>query len=549
MLARRGDWAGAAEAFEAAIAAHESAVMARILPVDRATEIEAVGNTARWAAYALAAAGDAVRSVLVLETSRARELRRRLGQELADERAAYLPNEAREEYLDALQGVRDARGDQQMANAEFRLQDVLSEIRSLDGYGDFESGAKWSEVASAVEPGWPLVYVNPTPYGTVLLTVDKAGGHPSVDTTFLDITSHEVFMALMLGELDLDNPVSYLAGVDELDERVFPRALDEALAPLGQQIAKPLSEQLIDLGAAGVTLVLCGPIGLAPLHAAPWASETGRDCLLDHIAVRTTPSGLLLGTCRRRSEARHEREAVFVALANPDTGDPEDDLPGTDAEVEHLTELFDSSETRVARRDGATSDFLEKNARIATHLHIACHGKGGLMDPSDIAIWLADRRVSGSELVAADIPAHLTVLSACQTAVAAITQAPDEVTALSTIFLGSGSSAVVAAQWSIDDAATALLITNFYERMLDDSEAPAIALRHAQLWLRDLTDTQEAKYLEDRPALAAEFRRRSEDGRRPGFRGVVPGSGHARPTLGRYSHPQYWAPFVASGAA
>ena len=549
MLARRGDWTGAAEAFEAAFEAHETAVMARTASVDRAAEIEAVGNKARWAAYAIAAAGDPARSVLILETSRARELRRRLGLELPDERAGDLPDDARLEYLDALQGVLDAQGDQQTADAEFRLQYVLAQIRSLDGYGDFGSGARWSEVASAVEPGWPLVYVNPTPYGTVLLTVDRADRSSAVNATFLDISSHEVFMALMFGEFDLDNPVSYLAGVDEFDERVFPRALEEALEPLGRRIAEPLRDQLVGMGALGVTLVLCGPIGLAPLHAAPWITGAERECLLDHLSVRTTPSALLLGTCRRRREARLEQEAAFVALANPDTGDPRDDLPGTDAEVEHLTSLFDPSEARVARRADATSEFLKKNAGTAAYLHLACHGKGGLIDPTNIAIWLSDRRVSGSELVAAEFPTRLTVLSACQTAVAAITQAPDEVTALSTIFLGTGSSAVVAAQWSVDDAATALLITNFYERMLGDDEAPAVALRHAQLWLRDLSDAQEAKYLKDRPALAAEFRRRGEEGQRPGFRGVAPSSSRARPTQGRYSHPQYWAPFVASGAA
>jgi tetratricopeptide (TPR) repeat protein len=85
MLARRGDWTGAAEAFEAAIEAHETAVMARTGSIDRAAETEAVGNKARWAAYAIAAAGDPVRSVFILETSRGRELRRRVGLELPDE--------------------------------------------------------------------------------------------------------------------------------------------------------------------------------------------------------------------------------------------------------------------------------------------------------------------------------------------------------------------------------------------------------------------------------------------------------------------------------
>jgi CHAT domain-containing protein len=301
-------------------------------------------------------------------------------------------------------------------------------------------------------------------------------------------------------------------------------------------------------------IVMLGSIGETPIGPHEFeqigATVGERILITTNVGSHTASWHYLRGPTAELTAGAGEATArLNTELANPDTGDPRDDLPGTDAEVEHVTRLFDPSETRVAHRADATSDFLEKNAGSATHLHLACHGKGGLIDPTNIAIWLADRRVSGSELVAADIPARLTVLSACQTAVAAITQAPDEVTALSTIFLGTGSSAVVAAQWSVDDAATALLITNFYERMLEDNEAPAIALRHAQLWLRDLTDAQEAKYLEDRPALAGEFRRRSEERQRPGFRGVAPSSGRARATQGRFSHPQYWAPFVASGAA
>ena len=158
---------------------------------------------------------------------------------------------------------------------------------------------------------------------------------------------------------------------------------------------------------------------------------------------------------------------------------------------------------------------------------------------------LADGWVPASELAGRTLEARLTVLSACETYVPEIGRLPDEVFSLSTVFLAAGSAGAVATLWSIDDAATAVLMTRFYEELFYGLE-PAQALRRAQLWLRDLNEADEAIFLAAHPALAHEFRRRSANGRAPGLRSASGSDGtdqQARP----YSCPVYWAAFVLVG--
>jgi hypothetical protein len=63
--------------------------------------------------------------------------------------------------------------------------------------------------------------------------------------------------------------------------------------------------------------------------------------------------------------------------------------------------------------------------------------------------------------------------------------------------------------------------------------------------LRDLTEAEEADFLDAHPALATEFRRHAAKDDIPGRRS--PGAS-PDPSAAPYSHPDYWAAFVVLGA-
>ena len=61
-------------------------------------------------------------------------------------------------------------------------------------------------------------------------------------------------------------------------------------------------------------------------------------------------------------------------------------------------------------------------------------------------------------------------------------------------FMYSGASGVVASLWKVDDEATAELMKNFYAGMFEKELSPSVALREAQLALRQQKRWQEPYY-------------------------------------------------------
>jgi CHAT domain-containing protein len=544
LLAARGEWEEAAAAYSVALSAAEFVFHARLETPDRQAETRRAGNLARWTAYALARTGDAKAAALVLENSRTRELRRRLGIGADEETFSRLPPEAQTDFREALDELASASLGSGSNAAGRALQEVLTGIRELPGFADFATGSSWDELGAAAAADSPLVYVNPAPAGTLILAIRRQGGEAVVEARFVEVTSHDIVMTVGLAGMHVSSELAtYLAGPGETDESAaaFRRGVDYVIGRLGESLAKPIAEYLREVGVQRAALVLCGPLAAAPLHAATWDGEGERRCLLDEVVVSYVPSALLRRVSLERVAERAEREPRLLALGNPDVGAPRWDLPGAGAEVDEIAELFASERTSVATRSAASARVLIDRVEGVTHLHLACHGRGARFDPSDAAIWLSDGWLSALDLKAR-LESSVCVISACEAGLSDVFHLPDEAISLSTAFLAAGSASVVATLWPIDDLATAILMTRFYEELGGGADAPA-ALRRAQLWLRDLTEDQETAFLEAHPALAARFASRAA-AHRPGSRAPTATPGALRP----YRHPEIWAPFVAVGA-
>ena len=171
----------------------------------------------------------------------------------------------------------------------------------------------------------------------------------------------------------------------------------------------------------------------------------------------------------------------------------------------------------------------------ATHVHFACHGGGRFLDP----LLSAALSLSGEELLSAreiaglSAPARLVVASACETGVVQGYYEVDESLGLSSAFVAAGAAGVISTLWEVDDFATALIISKFYEGIFQANMPPAAALREAQLWMRDAEATAIDAYASSRAPLRALRGRRSAT---------------ASKDSAPYSAPSYWAAFVFTGA-
>jgi CHAT domain-containing protein len=559
LLFQAGRLREAGEAFRAALAAARLGFDARLYTSSQQAELRSSRNLARFAAYAIARAGDPQEAALVLEDGRTREMRRRLGVPSRQmQRLLEISPALHDAYANALAALIGSPFDDRADEASRDLQRALNEIRELPGLQAFGKETGLDDIRGAVEPGWPLVYVDPAPAGTMLLlvTLDDAD-ELHFDAEFLDEPDgEEVALTAMAGDYKtlLANdrrppgaPPSPLGTAAALTAGEIADALDYVLPWFGERIAKPINQRLHEFGAFGVSVVACGPLAVVPLHAAQWQTESGSACLLESFPVRYAPSAAVQAACLRRARERGGALMRLVALGDPQNADPDNKLDTAEAEVAEIASFFDCGRATVAIGPAANSAFFRQHATEASHLHLACHAETDTLDIRNSVLYLADVELALDELAAVGpLVARLTVASACQTALPQISDLPDEVFSIGTALVNAGSACAVASLWSVYDPATSLLMIRLYEELAaDPAREPAVALRRAQLWLRGLSEEDEAAYLRGHPALQREFERLEREGEELGNRSLsaTPGA-----PLMPWAHPDFWAAFMAVGA-
>jgi hypothetical protein len=267
---------------------------------------------------------------------------------------------------------------------------------------------------------------------------------------------------------------------------------------------------------------------------------------------------------RPAPEAIIEQRKLQRVLAAARSGD--DDyvpLPATRREVEAITELF-VSENRPTRALLGTDASEPELDRLATanalkqfaFIHLATHGvidetipqhsaviltQVGLPDPLDQVLNhkpVFDGRLLVREIQRTwDLRAELVTLSACDTALGKESGGEGFV-GFTQALLMSGARSVCLSLWKVDDSATALLMTRFYQNMLGKRPGlskpmpKAEALGEAKKWLRGLTR-------EEADAAESELNQVSRGGARR--RVDKPVAFHP------YDHPHFWAAFVLVG--
>jgi tetratricopeptide (TPR) repeat protein len=455
-----GDWAAAASAWESAARAHQAVLDLSLDQVTRKLTAAEGQLIASLLAYSLVACGRPEEAAVALERGRGTVARSTL-------ESSRLPSDAGD--IDRTNATPiPADIDRTSATPipadgwpTSRFKSALTRIRSL--MPGFLRPIEFSDLLPA-GPGVTVAYVTVTEFGSVWILLTD-GAPPQV-----------VPAAMRLAELNAflkgDGLTGYVHG-QFLGLGDFPDALEECLERL-DDLTGPVMAAVEELGTRELVLVPTGRANLLPLHLKLAAAD---------LTVSYVPSALLLRTAR--ANAAIGREPSLLAVAVPD-GDPP--LPYAEIEVRQAAALF--PEATILLQDEAD---VMAAAERASHVHFACHGYADVSRP--LASYL--ELPGGRRLYVAELLDHsdrlrgtrVAVLSACQTALAF--DQPDEWLALPTAFLVAGVAGVVASLWPVDDLATAILMSRFYDHLLGGA-APAEALREAQ---RDLADTTSGQVL------------------------------------------------------
>lgn len=213
-------------------------------------------------------------------------------------------------------------------------------------------------------------------------------------------------------------------------------------------------------------------------------------------------------------QKNHERKAISSALfCAPVTFPDKDalpDLPGTESEVNAIAALFKQKNitSSVYLNAKATESNIKSGSlKDYSLVHFATHGVVDERSPELSRIYLQteteaeDGNLFAGEIYNLELNADLVSLSACQTGLGKISKG-EGVIGLSRALVYAGAKNIIVSFWSVADASTAQLMTDFYKQLLENPSANySRDLRKAKLGLLQ----------------------------------------------GEYSAPYYWAPFILIG--
>jgi CHAT domain-containing protein/tetratricopeptide (TPR) repeat protein len=288
-----------------------------------------------------------------------------------------------------------------------------------------------------------------------------------------------------------------------------------------------------------------------------------------HVLPGRLGVGLAKEPAREAIANRRKTDATLLALR----GGNWDDLPGTRAEVSQIAKLFGNQTKTLVDSDASEQslDDLRKNGDLSQYryLHLATHGQANDVRSFESVLILAQDKLPKDPLPRAgepfingqlsanevlefwDLNAELVTLSACETALGR-KGGGDGLLGFAQAFLKAGSRAVCLSLWKVDDTATALLMTRFYQNLLgkrpglDKPMPKAQALADAKKWLRELS-ADEAKGL---AAAMMQDVNRQDLGKGEPLNLVVPSVDPTAPDDKAdkpFSHPRYWSAFILIG--
>ncbi|PPT10074.1 TPR repeat [Geitlerinema sp. FC II] len=264
----------------------------------------------------------------------------------------------------------------------------------------------------------------------------------------------------------------------QVASRVFDR---QQLLARSQQlydwVIRPVEPALDRSDVRTLTFVLDGLLRNIPMAAL----HNGEQYLVQRYGVVLTPGMQLLETGKTD---RDRLAALAAGLSQERHGFPP--LANVPIELENIVsqvtpsrQLLDSNFTRAAL-ERAVGDFLAPIVHIATHGQFSSQAEKTFILAYDTPVnvreleeLLQRREEDASEVL------ELLVLSACETA------AGDDRAALGLagVAVRAGARSTLATLWQVDDAATSLFMSAFYEELAKPGITKAEALRQAQLSL------------------------------------------------------------------
>jgi CHAT domain-containing protein/tetratricopeptide (TPR) repeat protein len=271
------------------------------------------------------------------------------------------------------------------------------------------------------------------------------------------------------------------------------------LRKLHQLLIEPIADLLPHSPSDRVIFIPQETLFLVPFAALQDANAT---YLIENHTILTAPAIQILALTQQQRARKRDGETTLHALlivGNPSMpsvsfeagqpAEPLEPLPGAEKEAIAIAQLLGT--TAITGKQATKVSILQKLS-AAKLVHLATHGLleydssgnsslQGLGMPGAIALAPSGNDnglLTTREVLDLHLNADLVTLSACDTGQGRISG--DGVVGLSRAFIVAGVPSVIVSLWAVPDAATAKLMTTFYQTLRQQPDK-AQALRQAML--------------------------------------------------------------------
>ena len=266
---------------------------------------------------------------------------------------------------------------------------------------------------------------------------------------------------------------------------------ENQLKQLHKLLIEPIADLLPSDPNAHVIFMPQGELFLVPFPALQ--DENGKYLIEKHTILTAPAIQVLDLTQKQRVKVQQANPKGLVVVGNPTMpkvtvkiGEPPEQLnplPAAENEAITIAKLLN---TKALTGNQATKNAILSQLPQARIIHLATHGLlddfKGLGVPGAIALAPSgndDGLLTASEILDLKLNAELVVLSACDTGRGRITG--DGVIGLSRSLITAGVPSIIVSLWSVPDAPTASLMTEFYRNWQEKKLDKAQALRQAML--------------------------------------------------------------------
>ncbi len=297
------------------------------------------------------------------------------------------------------------------------------------------------------------------------------------------------------------------------NRRASPQRLQEASQNLSQLILSPVAEKLSN---QRIVIVSDGALQYIPFSALTLSQSSDYTPLISQHEIITLPSASTLAVIRQESRNKTPANNTIAIIADPvfssddervggsnksasqlpleaqqinraakDVGINWTRLPGTRTEAEAILALIPESDKTTTSFDFAANRSQATSPELSNYryIHFATHGFVNSDKPelSGIVLSLVNQHGEAQngflrlhDIFNLTLPAELVVLSACQTGLGEEIRG-EGIMGLTRGLMYAGAERVVTSLWNVDDQATAKLMSQLYQGLLQEGLTPVAA--------------------------------------------------------------------------